>query len=316
MKVGFVYDFDLTLTEEYQQFPVLRKFQTELKEKYGIESLTDYWDLCNLQGQELGIGSMSQFLLDCNSVFKGINNHSLEFEFGPKIELSPGVPEWFYRINEFAKGLGAEIEHHVISVGFTPLIRGALLDSPITSIKGGEFLENGDFLWRVKSVVSPFSKVERLKVICRGEDLYHDLEPDKYHLDYRHVIAFGDGFSDLDLFRYVKQRGGYSIGVFKRKDEEGCRKLIDLVGGRSTKNLFVNLVAPRDYSENSTLEEVCKGLLVRMIKTEEECNMDYWLISKYKNGSLRNPEVKKIVEEHFQNCDHCQFRYVTQFFSE
>lgn len=95
--VGFVYDFDLTLTEEFQQYPILRQYATNLLNEYGIENPEEYWRLCKTTNHD--IAWLQQFAKDASIVFPDLTNERMEQECSPQIQLAPGLPEWFERIN-------------------------------------------------------------------------------------------------------------------------------------------------------------------------------------------------------------------------
>jgi len=123
MKVGFFYDYDLTLTEEFQQTPIFRKYFGQLKEKYGINKIDEYWNLCS--GKDKSVIWMEQFLKDAKTTFDHLTNKQMQEEFAPLVKLAEGLPSWFERIKQYASSLDVELENHVISAGIYPLIAGS-----------------------------------------------------------------------------------------------------------------------------------------------------------------------------------------------
>ena len=72
-KIGFIYDFDLTLSEEYQQMPLFRGFSENIKKEYGIEPEDYFRVLC--KGTDIGVGSLEQMLNDVKKgIFPGLTN--------------------------------------------------------------------------------------------------------------------------------------------------------------------------------------------------------------------------------------------------
>ncbi|MBU1976022.1 MAG: hypothetical protein KKG59_06480 [Nanoarchaeota archaeon] len=305
MRVGFFYDFDLTLSEEYQQFPLFRHFTESLKEKYPwFEKPEDYWRLC--QHCDLGVGYMEQMVTHVkNGVFSGLTNEQMESEFGPQIELSSGLPGWFPRMGDFCDSNYLDPEHHVISVGIDPLIRGTSIAPHLTSVTSGKFRGNSKGITKISNIVDPFQKVEVIKTICKG-DLYTDLALKDYHINYRHALVFGDGFTDRDMFRYIRQRGGIAICVFEPGNRPAYENAVHNLGGDGTLNSSVTILAPRDYRAGSVLEEVTQEMLHNMVEREKHCDMDYLLVHSMLRGQLEHPQINEIVSGHYQDCKWCQ----------
>ncbi len=245
MRMGFFYDFDLTLSEEFQQFPVFRAFKDELKKKYGIDSPEQYWSVC--RGSDVGVNWMGQFLVDSKELFGGLTNEQMISEFAPHVKLAPGLPSWFERLNDKALSLGVEVENHVITAGAVPLVQGSSIFPYLTSLIGGEFLDNEKGIYKINSVVEPFRKVEHFKRICKGDDLYKDLAMEDYHINYRNAFYFGDGQSDKDLFRYLNQRGGISVGVYEKGNEGSFEKAVSVLCSENPFNYQVKFIIPIDY---------------------------------------------------------------------
>ena len=90
MNIGFFYDFDLTLTEDYQQHPIFRYFFSALQAHYGLQKPEEYWTLCNKS--EMGVGYMEHMIRDTPAIFARLTNERMKEEFAPLIPLSPGLP--------------------------------------------------------------------------------------------------------------------------------------------------------------------------------------------------------------------------------
>jgi hypothetical protein len=310
MKIGLFYDWDLTLTEEYQQMPIFRKYFENIKKKYNFSLPEDYFSLC--KGSELGISYMEPFLKDVKETFEGINNEKMKNEFASQQRLSEGLPDWFERINSFAKDYDLEIEHHVISVGILPLIEGTCVAPFLSSIHAGEFIEQNNQLIKIKKIINPFRKVEVLKSILKKENFYKNIPLESYHILPQNSIVFGDGQSDLDIFRYVKQRGGYSIAVFEKGNNKEYLQRINDFDMVNSENAQINLLAPRDYSKGGILESKVQETILNIKKGEEICDLDYHIVHSYKIGKIQNLEIKKLAEEHFDSCSVCQNRWKPQ----
>ena len=73
---------------------------------------------------------------------------------------------------------------------------------------------------------------------------------------FTNMIYIGDGDTDIPCFRLVKDRGGYSIAVYKRKTKGARVKLDNLI-----KDGRVNFVTPADYKNNSQLDRIVKSII-------------------------------------------------------
>jgi len=309
MDMGFFYDYDFTLTEEIQTFPIFRKYMKNLSAVYGISKPEEYWKLC--EGTDMGIGYMEQIVLDAKGVFCDLTNKKMEQEFAKEVKLAEGLFNWFTRMNKFVLKLGSgnKLEHHVISVGLLPLIRGSSVSSYVNSITAGEFLEKDGRIYKIKSIIDPFRKIESFKRICKGTNLHEDISIDKYHIKYRNAFTFGDGLSDIDLFRYARQRGAIVIAVFEPGNRKDFKKIKKLTKINNPEESFVNLIVPRDYSKNSILNEVIQQKIYEMVEAEKHCDMTFELIHNWKLNHIENKGICSIVRKHFENCKYCQSKF-------
>lgn len=315
MRVGLFYDWDLTLNEEFPQLAIFEKYFPKLHEKYGINKPGDLWKIYDSpKNADLEVGYMEQMIIDSSEIFGGLTNKRMEEEFAPQTQLAPGVQDWFPRINQFAAERGIELEHHVVSVGTLPLIKGTSIAPYFASINAGEFLDNGKSIYRIKKVLDPFRKVSIIKSICKGTNLHEDIPLEDYHILHRHSIVFGDGQSDKDMFRYIRQRGGFAVGVFEKDNTERFDKLVATLNAEDSYKSSVNIIAPRDYSKNSRIEKKVKEILIRMQESESKCDMDYEIVYNSRKKLLKNKEVSKLADKHFESCEFCRNRFNTQIY--
>ncbi len=297
-RIGIFYDFDLTLSEEFQQYPIFRHFWKNLQDTHGIKTMEEYWTLSG--DCDFDVNYLQQMISDAPHVFEGLTNEKMEKEFGPQIKLSPGIPGWFPRTNKYAEGCAVDIEHHAISSGLAPLIKGTAAYPHFTSVHAAEFVEDENSICKIKRNVGSFNKVEIIKKLCKGKGLRTDLDINNYQVNYFNSIILGDGQSDKDMFRYIKQRGGVCICVFEPGDRAGYEKAKEKLGED------VHFIAPRDYSEESILERVVQEAIYD--NANRDCDMDYDLIHRLELNQIRNPEIKKVALEHYNGCGLCQKR--------
>ena len=117
--VAIMYDFDGTLAhgniQEYNFIPKLKMTSdeffrevNELKVNNNMEGILAYMYLMLKKAEEKNVSvTRSSFV-----------------KYGENIKLFPGVDDWFDRINSYAKSLGLELHHFVISSGIKEMIEG------------------------------------------------------------------------------------------------------------------------------------------------------------------------------------------------
>ncbi|MCQ2158174.1 MAG: haloacid dehalogenase-like hydrolase, partial [Bacteroidales bacterium] len=117
--VALIYDFDGTLSPgNMQEFGFIQAIEQNAK---------TFWR----KSDEIAIGQdASNILAYMKLMFdqahqKGIKLRRKDFQrFGSKIELFPGVREWFRLVNEYGKSQGVVIEHYINSSGLVEMIEG------------------------------------------------------------------------------------------------------------------------------------------------------------------------------------------------
>lgn len=310
MKIGLFYDWDLTLTEEFQQMPIFREYFKNLNKKYGITSPEQWFGL--LKEGELGITYMEQMLRDAEDCFENLTNEKMKKEFANRQELAPGALDWFERINKYAEKEEVNLEHHVISVGNLPLIQGTVIFPYFSSVSAGEFIEQNGKIYKIKKIIQSFKKVESLKKILKGGNLHENLERKEYNILPENSIVFGDGQSDLDIFRYIKQRGGFAIGVYKKGDKTAFEKSLDLFHLNDPYECQISRLVARDYSEGSQLESQVKKIIHNIKSRSRHCNMDYPIIHNHKLNQIQNKGINEIAQKHFNSCLYCQDKFYPQ----
>jgi len=302
--IALVYDLDKTLTTKYQQNALFEDFLENLKQEYNkksprIKRPEDYWKLVNKKA-DLGIGYMAQILEDIqNDVFSNLTNEILEKEYGPRLELAPGLPEFFERINEFCKKEGIRVDHHIISVGLLPIIKGSKLAPYMKSIHASEFEEDKEGnIVGFKHVLGPTKKPNVVKNICRGEG--NNFKPfHEYDIFYQDMLAFGDGQSDIEMFTYLKSRGATCFGVYPIGSSESYDK------SHSNLGRCINILVPRDYREKSDLERLVKRTILQ--KRDRQCtDINPNMVHRFRYGKVFRSE-KQLIENHLlTGCPECK----------
>lgn len=189
---------------------------------------------------------------------------------GEKIKFYPGVETWFKRINDFAASKGVKAEHYIISSGLREIIEGTPIYKEFSEVYACEFLydENGAAVWP-KNVVNYTTKTQFLFRINKGVlDISDNKKVNAYAdekerpVPFWNMIYFGDGPTDVPCMRLVREKGGYSICVYKKGSRDGKQNAMKLIrDGRA------DIAASADYSEGGDLEKCVFDMIERMAVT-------------------------------------------------
>ena len=135
IEVALVYDFDGTLSPgNMQEFGFVQAIGKEAK---------DFWT----KSKNLAVkNDASEILCYMSLMIKEAkyNNIRLTQEsfrsFGSKIELFPGVLNWFKIINKYGYELGLNIKHYINSSGLKEMIEGTAIAKEFENIYACSFL--------------------------------------------------------------------------------------------------------------------------------------------------------------------------------
>ncbi|MBI9039507.1 MAG: haloacid dehalogenase-like hydrolase [Bacteroidales bacterium] len=200
----------------------------------------------------------------------------LSFFNGILSYLNEGNQEdgWFERINKYGIESGIKIEHYIVSSGIREMIEGTKIAKKFKSIYASSFFydHNGVAVWPALAI-NYTTKTQYIFRINKGcLDVSDDKIINKYIPETKRAIPFsnmvyiGDGDTDIPCFRLVKDRGGYSIAVFKPNTRGARKKTEKLISdGR------VNFIAPADYKNGSNIDKIVKNILDK-IQVEKSIN--------------------------------------------
>lgn len=272
--LALMYDFDKTLcTKDMQEYSFIPDVKMEAQ---------SFWAESNslAKGKKMdAILAYMYVMLDKAHVAKKSIQRASFVEAGKKLELYPGVEEWFKRMNQIGSDVGVKVEHYIISSGLKEIIEGSCIYKYFREVFACEFLydENGVACWP-KNVVNYTTKTQFLYRINKGIlDLSNDVDLNKFTpederpVPFRNMIYIGDGLTDVPCMKLVKVNGGHSIAVYKKGQKT---KVDDLLRhGR------VDFITPADYSEGSDLDKtvrdmICKMALVESLKSKSKKQMD------------------------------------------
>lgn len=261
--IAIMYDFDKTLcTNDMQNYSFIPSL--------GI-SAEDFWSEVNAFAKKNGMDGLLcyMYMMLKKAGAKDIPIRREDFvKLGEKIEYFPGVEEWFDRINRYGEEKGVEIEHYIISSGLQEIIEGSSIYHNFKKTYACEFLYdiNGVAIW-AKNVVNYTTKTQFLFRINKGElDICDDGRINTYipmeerRIPFRNMIYIGDGMTDVPCMKLVKQSGGQSVAVFKRRSKKTAAKLLS--------EDRVNFITEANYSEGRELDTIVKTVIDKMAVVE------------------------------------------------
>lgn len=256
--VAMMYDFDKTLsTKDMQEYSFIPKLGLTAQE---------FWEQSNALAKEEKMDRILSYMYMMVRMSKDKHQPIRREDFvalGKKIQLYPGVEDWFARINAFGLEQGVRVEHYLISSGLKEIVEGCSIFDQFKEVYASEFLydENGVAVWP-KLAVNYTAKTQFLFRINKGVlDISNDLDlnrsiPDELRpVPFRNMIYIGDGLTDVPCMKLVKLNRGQSLAVYKKEKATGYSLLTDK---------RVDLIAPADYREGKKLDTLVKMILQKM----------------------------------------------------
>jgi len=253
------YDFDGTLAsgnmQEYDFIPALKLSSkqfwasvTQLAEKHEADQILAY---------------MHAMLEEARAAKIPVRKADFK-NYGAKIDLFPGVKDWFKRINVYARSKGVRLEHFIISSGIREMVEGTPIYKEFKKVYASGFMfdENGVACWPALAV-NYTTKTQYLFRINKGSLDVHDnsvinkfVPKEERPVPFSHMVFVGDGETDIPCMRLVKEQGGHAIAVYnsaKRGAKKHAEQLI--TDGRAT------LSATADYQEGSAIDKAIKAII-------------------------------------------------------
>ena len=262
--IALMYDFDKTLCtkdmQEYTFIPNLGitagEFWSEankLREVDKMDQVLTYMYLMVKKTEDIGYHLTKDYLKD----------------MGDKVELFPGVVDFFERINAYGKEKGITVEHYIISSGVKEIIEGSKIGKYFKKIYASEFYydEKGHAVWP-KIAINYTNKTQFLMRINKGIlDIADDyginkkMEEKDRRIAISNMIYIGDGLTDVPCMKLTKDGGGVSIAVYTDKSEKVAKELYE--------DERINYMAKADYSEGSKIDLIVKRTIDAMAISAE-----------------------------------------------
>ena len=264
--VALIYDFDGTLSPgNMQEFGFIQAIE---------HSAPNFWR----KSDEIAIGQDASNILAYMKLMydeatrKGIPLRRRDFHrFGSKVELFPGVREWFKLVNDYGKSQGVIVEHYINSSGLAEMIEGTPIAKEFKRIFACSFLYNdmGEAEWPGVAVdytakTQFLFKINKGILSIRDNKLVNESQAeDKKRIPWSHMIYFGDGDTDVPCMKIVKMFGGNAIAVYN--PEKPAKKAMVTKLLRQDR---VNFITPTDYRQDSRTFQIVKAIIDK-IKVDE-----------------------------------------------
>lgn len=277
--VAICYDFDKTLSPDDMQ-------AQGYIQKVGYD-IPDFWRKSNSLAfdNDMDQNLAYMYVMKSESEGKVLFTRDMLMEYGSKVQLFPGVEEWFERIREYGKQKGVIVEHYIISSGLKEMIEGTKVAQRgvFEKIYASSFYynEKGVAVWPAQ-VVNYTNKTQFLFRIEKGVLDINDpavndsFSTEEMRVPFRNMIYIGDSDTDIPCMKLITAYGGYSIGVYNSKTEEKAKVYKMMRDGR------IRYFAPADYTDGKELDGLVKSIIDRTVANETLENMHY----KYKKEQI------------------------------
>lgn len=295
--VAICYDFDGTLSPLYMQ-------------EYGFflglprAERKTFWNRSNSAAKAEGSDPILRYMkmmIDEARYYGGTSKMTRQAfkDYGKGVKYFKGVETWFRRIKKYAASVGVSVNHYIISSGLKELVEGMSIGKFFKQIYACSFIYENDVAVWPAQVVNYTTKTQYLFRINKGEEdissssivnsyIEHSARP----IPFENMIYIGDGETDVPCMRVVKAQGGHSIAVFNPRKPNGKE-----VAEKLFREGRVNYVVPANYSENSLMEKVVKGIIK---KVSAQANLDNAAISAIPSDEAQQA-TKRIVGKQKEN---------------
>lgn len=285
--IALVWDFDKTLIPEYMQEPLFAH--------YNVDAAT-FWGEVNALPTEYkrrGVHMVNEEILYLNhildytqrGIFKGLNNAKLK-AFGEKLDLYPGLPEFFPQLqqqvatNEEYARHEISIEHYIVSTGLRQTILGNPIAKHASGVWACEFLEDGTgekaVINQLGYVLDNTTKTRAVFEINKGVNKHPEeidvnarFSENERRVPFQNMIYIADGPSDVPVFSVVNKSGGQTYAVYRRGANEQFKQVNQLLrDGR------VRSFGEADYTPGSQtymwLHDAVEGIANRIVSARKQ----------------------------------------------
>ena len=264
--LAICYDFDKTLSPDDMQA------QGYIQSVYDGD-IPSFWKETNELAEAHEMDSNLAYMFEMVKKARGrivLTRKSLQ-EYGSRVQLFPGVEDWFKRIKRYGARHKVIVEHYIISSGLKEMIEGTSVarDGAFEKIYASSFMFDEDDVpvWPAQ-VVNYTNKTQFLFRIEKGVLDVNDsgvndfFPPEEIRVPFRNMVYIGDSDTDIPCMKLVNTNGGHSIGVYNN-DTLDKTKVYKMLRDRR-----IRYFAPADYREGSKLDSLVKSIIRRTASNE------------------------------------------------
>lgn len=263
--LAICYDFDKTLSpDDMQAQGYIQSVGHDIK---------DFWEQSNALATDNDMDQNLAYMYMMKQEAEGKVLFTKEklAEYGAKVQLFPGVEQWFERIRQYGKEKGVLVEHYIISSGLKEMIEGTSIAKAgaFERIYASSFYYNthGVAVWPAQ-VINYTSKTQFLFRIEKGvldvnDSAVNDsFAPEEIRVPFRNMVYIGDSDTDIPCMKLVNTYGGHSIGVYSSETKDKA-KVYKMMRDRR-----IRYYVPADYTEGSDLDVLVKSIVDRTATNE------------------------------------------------
>lgn len=271
--IAICYDFDKTLSPDDMQA------QGYIQAVYDGDVAT-FWSECSELAEKHEMDSNLAYMRKMVDEAHGriVFTKQKLAEYGAKVDLYPGVEEWFERIRKYGEEHGVIVEHYIISSGLKEMIEGTSVAKAgaFERIYASSFMfdERGVAVWPAQAI-NYTNKTQFLFRIEKGVLDVNDsgvndyFPPEDIRVPFRNMVYIGDSATDIPCMKLVNGNGGHSIGVFDNNTLDKSKVYKMLHDNR------IKYFAPADYTEDSEIDKLVKAIIIRTASNEILENIHY-----------------------------------------
>ena len=262
--LAICYDFDKTLSP------------TDMQAQGYIQSVgydvNQFWEESNAVAKANDMDTNLSYMLKMVQEAEGnfVLKREALHEYGSKVQLFPGVREWFRRIRQYGVDHGVIVEHYIISSGLKEMVEGTPIAGEFEKIYASSFFYNnrGVAIWPAQ-VINYTTKTQLLFRIEKGTLDINDpavnnyYPPETLRVPFRNMVYIGDSDTDIPCMKLVNVNGGHSIGVYD-PDTQDKTKVIRMLDQHR-----IRYFAPADYTEGSKLDMLLKQIIDKTAANEK-----------------------------------------------
>ena len=275
--VAICYDFDKTLSpNDMQAQGYIQSID------YDVAQFWKNTDALSVEN-EMDSNLAYMYMMVDGARGKVLFNRQTLMDYGARVQLYPGVSDWFERIRDYGNAHGVVVEHYIISSGLKEMIEGTSVAKAgaFEKIYACSFFYNdrGEAVWPAQ-MVNYTNKTQFLFRISKGVLDVNDpgvndfFPPDQLRVPIRNMVYIGDSDTDIPCMKLVNSYGGYSIGVYD-PEKQNKEKVFRLVQENR-----IRYFAEADYRDGSALDELVKQILDRTVENEKLEQLHYRALSE------------------------------------